>query len=266
MHPLLFNLGPFPIHTYGFLIAVGFLLAIEVIRRLCIKSKLPAEPILDLVFWLLISGFVGARVLFIITRIDFFIQHPLDIFKVWEGGLVFFGGLISATGFFIYYVREKKLPVWDTMDVLTPGLILNHAWGRLGCLAAGCCYGKPTGTSWGIKLNSELVDPSLRGVLLHPVQLYESAALFILFFGLLWIFKHRKFSGQVGLTYFMTYPVIRSIVELFRGDSIRGFIIDPWLSTSQFISLMVMLGAVGVLVLRLKQVDAPRSKNKKTSS
>jgi len=129
-----------------------------------------------------------------------------------------------------------------------------HAFGRLGCLSAGCCYGKPTGGIWGIKLYSELVDPSMRGIYLHPTQLYESVSLFILFFGLLRVFSKKIFDGQVTLVYFMTYPILRSIIEVFRGDSIRGFVIEDILSTSQFISLLVFIGATVALVLRLKQV------------
>lgn len=258
MHPLLFNIGPVPIHSYGLLIALGFLSALEIIRRLCLKSKLPVDPVMDIVFWMLISGFVGARILFVITRLDYFLAHPLEIIRVWEGGLVFFGGLIAATAVFAFLMRKSNLPIWKVTDVLVPGLVLNHAFGRLGCLAAGCCYGKPTDLPWGIHLHSELVERSMRGISLHPVQLYEAGSLLILFFGLLWIFRHKKFDGQVGLSYFIIYPIIRSIVELFRGDLIRGFIIDPWLSTSQFISLFVVLGSLSVLLLRLKRVNALR--------
>ena len=116
--------------------------------------------------------------------------------------------------------------MWKTMDACIPGLVLAHLFGRLGCLSAGCCYGKPTDKPWGIRLYSDLVDEHLRGIPLHPTQLYEAGALGILFLGLLWIFHHRKFDGQVALTYFLAYPIIRSIVEIFRGDLIRGFVID----------------------------------------
>ena len=182
-------------------------------------------------------------------------QNPVEIVKVWEGGLVFFGGLIASTAYGIYFFVKHKLPAWKMIDILTPGLVVAHAFGRLGCLGAGCCYGRPTDLPWGIKLHSELVDASMRGIPLHPTQLYESTSLFILFAGLMYVFKHKKFDGQVGLTYFMLYPIIRSIVEIYRGDSIRGFIIDDVLSTSQFISIFVFLGALAVLVYRLKKAN-----------
>lgn len=254
MHPLLFSIGSLPIHTYGFLIAVGFLCAVLVIRKLCMSSGLDVEKTLDFTFWLLLVGFIGARILFIITKWDSFMENPADMYRVWEGGLVFLGGPLACIPFAIWYIKRNQLPLWKTMDVLVPGLTINHMWGRFGCLSAGCCYGKPTGSSYGIKLYSDLVDKDLQGIPLHPTQLYEAGALFILFLGLLWVYKHKKFDGQVVLTYFIAYPIIRSIIEVFRGDLIRGFVIDGILSTSQFLSLLIFLGATAVLTWRLKAV------------
>lgn len=254
MHPILAHLGPLPIHTYGFLIAVGFIIAVQVFQHLAIKSKLDPDKIQDLVFGGLAVGFLGARLVFIITRFSYFMENPLDIFKVWEGGLVFYGGILLGMPFILWFVKKHKLPLWKTLDVLAPGIVIAHAFGRLGCLAAGCCYGKPTDVPWSIVLNSDLVDPSMRGIHLHPTQIYESLSLFILFFGLMAVFKRRRFEGQVALVYFMTYPIIRSIIEIYRGDTIRGFVIDGWLSTSQFISILVFGTAAVVLAKRLKQV------------
>jgi phosphatidylglycerol:prolipoprotein diacylglycerol transferase len=201
-------------------------------------------------------GFVGARLLYVITQADHFASHPMDAFRVWEGGLVFFGGPLAVIPFVAWYVRRHKLALWRTMDCMIPGLVIAHAFGRLGCIAAGCCYGKPTGGDWGFRFSSELVDPALRGIYLHPTQLYESTALFLLFLGLLSVFRRKLFDGQVVLTYFMVYPVIRSIIEIYRGDQVRGFVIDGVLSTSQFISVLVFLGAAVFLARRLKQVKA----------
>ena len=259
MHPILFEIPlgfvTIPLHTYGFMIAVGFLVSIAVMRRLAVRSKVNPDLVSDLAFWLLMTGFLGARILFIITRLDYFMRNPIDIFKVWEGGLVFFGGLISATAYGVWYVNKHKLSAWKMVDIIMPGVVTGHAFGRIGCLGAGCCYGRPTGAPWGVRLNSELVDAQFRGIPLHPTQLYESVSLFILLAGLLYIFKRKKFDGEVGLIYFMVYPIIRSIVEIFRGDSIRGFIIEDVLSTSQFISIFVFAGALAVLVYRLKKAN-----------
>ena len=258
MHPLLFEISLFgmvvPFHTYGLMIAIGFLLGIATVRKLSQKSGMNADDNADLAFWLLVYGFLGSRILFIITRLSYFLDHPADMFKVWEGGLVFFGGLILSTAYAFYHFRKHKLNPWRMIDVLSPGLVIAHAFGRLGCFAAGCCYGRATDLPWGVSLQSELIDDSLRGIPIHPVQLYEFSALLILYFGLLRVFKSKKMDGQVGLTYFMTYPLIRSVVETYRGDSIRGFVVDGILSTSQFISILVFGAALAVLLLRRKSL------------
>jgi phosphatidylglycerol:prolipoprotein diacylglycerol transferase len=256
MHPLLFQIGPVPIHTYGFLIALGFILALQVIRKLAERSKLDSERVLDLTFWSLLVGFLGCRILFIITRWEYFSQEPVAMLKLWEGGLVFLGGPIAVFPFVAWQVRKHQLPIWKTMDVMIPGLVLGHMFGRFGCFAAGCCYGKPTDLPWGVRFQSELVDTAMRGIPLHPTQLYEAFSLGVLFAGLLWVFRTKKFDGQVVLTYFMAYPIIRSIIEVFRGDTIRGFVIDGVLSTSQFISILVFAAALAGLRHRLRQVRA----------
>ncbi|MBU6153963.1 MAG: prolipoprotein diacylglyceryl transferase [Bdellovibrionales bacterium] len=256
MHPLLFELHfggrSIPFHTYGLMIAIGFILGVFTVRKLARRSGLDPDQCADLAFWLLLLGFLGSRLLFILTRLSYFLENPLDVFKVWEGGLVFFGGLITATGYAIWHFRRHNLNPWRMIDILSPGLVIAHAFGRLGCLSAGCCYGHPTAAPWGVRFDSELVDFSLRGIPLHPTQIYEFVSLMVLFFGLLWIFRIKKIDGQVGLAYFMIYPLIRSLIEVFRGDTIRGFVVEGLLSTSQFISALVFLGALLVLNLRLK--------------
>ncbi len=254
MHPVLLNLGPITIHTYGFLIALGFLSAVWLNKRLAVASQINPDRMIDLTFWCLISGFVGARILFIITRLSYFLADPVSMLRVWEGGLVFWGGPLVALPVGIYYIKKHKMPLWKTMDVAITGLVIGHAFGRVGCFFAGCCYGKPTGSSWGVVFHSDLVDQHLLGIPLHPTQLYESTALFILLAGLLSVFRRRQFDGQVVLTYFMAYPIIRSIIEIYRGDVIRGFVIQDVLSTSQFISILVFLSAAFALIYRLKQV------------
>jgi phosphatidylglycerol:prolipoprotein diacylglycerol transferase len=264
MYPVLLKIGPLPIHTYGFLIAVGFLVALAVLKKLAIQSKIDVDRILDLAFWCLVLGLLGSRTLFVITRMSYFITNPLDVFKVWEGGLVFLGGPIVVVPFAVWYLRNYKIPIWKALDALIPGLAIAQVFGRFGCLSAGCCYGKPTGSSFGVRLYSDLVERSYQGILLHPTQLYEAGSLFILFFILLWIFKNKKFDGQVFLIYFLSYPIIRSIIEVFRGDLIRGFVIEDLLSTSQFISILIFFGALVTLLFRLKQIEAIQEGGKLT--
>ena len=256
MYPILFQIGSITIHTYGFLIACGFLIALQVIKRLSVRYRLDVDRMLDLAFWSLMVGFAGSRLLFVITRLPTFLADPVGIFRVWEGGLVFLGGPIAVIPFVTWYTRKHKMSMWRVMDVMIPALAIAHVLGRMGCIAAGCCYGRPTGGDWGFRFNSELVDISLRGVPLHPTQLYEAVSVFILFLGLLWVHRIKKFDGQVILTYLMGYPIIRSIVETFRGDTIRGFVIEGVLSTSQFLSLLIFVGALVTTVVRLNHLKS----------
>ena len=241
------------------MIALGFFAALATVRRLAPKSGLSADQMADWAFWFLIVGFLGARGLFVVTRWSDFMADPLSILKIWEGGLVFFGGPLTAIPFGVWLFRKNRLSGWKGIDVFLPSVAVAHAMGRLGCLAAGCCYGRPTDLPWGIRLSSDLVDPSHRGVPLHPVQLYEAVALLILYFGLLWLHSRKRFDGQVGLTYLLAYPILRSMIEEFRGDSIRGFVIEGLLSTSQFISILMFAVASLVLVYRLKGLRARQS-------
>ncbi|MCM2322248.1 MAG: prolipoprotein diacylglyceryl transferase [Oligoflexia bacterium] len=258
MHPLLLKLGSVPIHTYGVLVALGFLGGLLLNRQLARRSGIDPDQMVDLSFWGMLVGFVGARLLFVLTRLGEFANDPLGIFRVWEGGFVFWGGPIGVFFFCLWYLRKLRLPFWKIADIGVCGLVVGHILGRFGCVAAGCCHGKPTGTDFGIRFYTGLVEPQLRGVLLHPVQLYEAGALTVLLAGLLWVFRRKTVDGQVFLTYATVYPVLRSVLEEFRGDSIRGFVIDGLLSTSQFVSLLVFLAALTALVVRVRRAEASR--------
>lgn len=244
MFPILLRVGDFPVHTYGFLIAVGFLLSVWISKREAQRQGLPPDRVVDVGFWALLVGMLGARVLYVFTRWPYYAEHPIEVLYVWEGGLVFFGGPLACIPFFMWYTSHYKIPRWKLLDNVTQVLPLAHAFGRLGCLSAGCCHGRATGGNWGIKLYTELVEDHLRGVYIHPTQIYESVSLLVLFFALRRLRFHKKFEGQITLTYLIAYSIIRSVIEVFRGDSIRGFVIDGVLSTSQFISILVIAAAL----------------------
>ena len=258
MHPVLFHLGKYPVQTYGVLIAIGFLLCVAVAKQESRRVGIAPEKIVDLGFWCLLVGMIGARILFIITRLAYFSEHPIEMFYVWEGGLVFYGGPLLALPFLTWYCDLFKIPRWKVYDIAAIALPLAHAFGRLGCLSAGCCYGKPTGTDFGIILHSPLVDPAFQGLHLHPTQVYEAVSLFLLFLYLYLRRTKKKFDGELTFTYVISYCIIRSIIEIFRGDSIRGFVIDDILSTSQFISILIILVTMVVWKKRKQGVFGDR--------
>jgi phosphatidylglycerol:prolipoprotein diacylglycerol transferase len=253
MFPVLIKIGPFTVHTYGFLIAVAFLVALGLAKRQADKTGLSGEKITDLGFYTLLAAIVGSRVFFIFTTWSHYVDHPLDVFKIWEGGLVFYGGVILAVPTAMWYAKKAGLPIWRTADVWAPSIAIGHAIGRLGCFCAGCCYGKAAeGVPWAVTFtNPESL--AIRGVPLHPSQIYESAAEFLNFLVLVFIRRRQSFNGQLFWLYILNYSIIRSVVELFRGDEIRGFIV-PGFSISQGISVAMFMSAV-VMIIRLREKE-----------
>lgn len=243
MHPVLFRIGPFTLHTYGVFVASAVFLAIALVLRQARTQGLDQERMLDLAFYVTLSAILGARILFVIVEYPYFLENPLRVFKIWEGGLVFYGGLILAVVVAVLYMRRHDLPVLKVGDIVAPSLAIAQAVGRLGCLSAGCCYGRETKVAWGIVFTdpNSLVPLEKLGLTLHFTQIYSSIGNLFLFLLLFWMNKKKRFDGQVLLMYGMLYPLLRSWIEFYRGDP-RGAILGGNVSTSQVIS-------VGVFVL-----------------
>lgn len=245
MYPVLFTIplfGGITIHTYGVMVALGFVAAIVWItyesRRL---GQDPARA-MDLVFYVILSAIVGSRILHVaIAERDRFFANPLMIFKIWEGGLVFYGGLIAALAVGIWYVRRHRMPVLLSCDIFAPAIAIGHAVGRVGCFLAGCCYGRPVPHEAWYALTFPPLPKTFAptGVALYPTQLMEAGGELLIFLALVVLRRWKRFDGQLMATYLMLYAVVRSFNEYFRGDAERGFVIGEWFSTSQFISVLM---------------------------
>jgi phosphatidylglycerol:prolipoprotein diacylglycerol transferase len=253
MHPELFKIGPLTIHTYGVLVAAGFLLGLGLAVKQAKKEGIPPTKIVDLGFYVLLSALIGSRIFYIMINASHYVKNPLDIFKVWEGGLVFYGGLLFTVPIVLWYVKKNDLGVWSTADLFAPSLAIGHAIGRIGCFYAGCCYGKPAeGLPWAV-IFSDPQSLALIGIPLHPVQLYESLGEFITFLVLIILRKHKSFNGQLFMIYLIFYSVLRFIVEFFRGDVARGFFTSH-ISLSQGVSILMFLVAVaGFIMLKRRK-------------
>lgn len=217
MNNVAFELGNFTITWYGILVATGFLAGYFTAFYRAPKAGVSSDNVSDVFTWIIVGGIVGARILYVTTYWgETFEGKPfLNVFKIWEGGLVFFGGLVGGTLATILYCRTKKIPVYRIGDVLAPSLSLGHGFGRIGCLMAGCCYGKVCSLPWAIEFpNGHATHPDA----VHPVQIYEALLNFTLFGILIFIFRKRKFDGQVLGIYCIGYAIIRFAVEFFRGD------------------------------------------------
>jgi phosphatidylglycerol---prolipoprotein diacylglyceryl transferase len=248
MFPILFHVGPLTVRTYGAMVALAFLVSLEAAKGAAKARRISESFLLDLVALLILSGLLGARLFYVLLNWSYFLQHPLEVIKVWEGGLVFYGGFILATLVGIAFCRTHRVPVGPVADCLSPALAIGQGIGRWGCFFAGCCYGKPTALPWGLKY-SDPTSLAPLGIRLHPTQLYESAGDFLLagVLGLM-LKRNRGSSGDIFWFYILFYGLLRFVVEVFRGDD-RGAIVGG-LAPSQMISLVAILIAGSILLVK----------------
>jgi phosphatidylglycerol:prolipoprotein diacylglycerol transferase len=249
MLPKLIDLGPIPIHTYGLMLALALLISVTLAARLGEEDGISQKTTWDLGFVVIISSILGAKLLLVLTSINYYLEHPGRLFSLefLQAGGVYYGGLIGAVvASFIFIRRLPGLSFWRVADAAGPAIPLGQAIGRLGCFAAGCDYGCPTDLPWGVTYSSQYAHDAVGtplGVAVHPYQLYESGAALVLCLLLVRAFRHRSFQGQVFCLYLMAYGVLRFILEFFRGDEDRGFLFNGLLSTSQFISILIVPAA-----------------------
>jgi len=247
MYPILLKIGPINIYTYGSLLCLAFLAALWVAGREAQRVGLPPGRIWDLGFYILVAALVGARALEVLLNLHRYVEKPLDIFKLWDGGLAFQGGLLLAFITALAYIRRHGLPVWGTLDALALGIPLGHSIGRVGCLMAGCCYGRPTDLPWAVTFtHPETLGP--RGVPVHPTQLYESLLYLGIFGFILWLRKRKSFQGELFGTYLLLAGLARFGVEFFRGDD-RGPVIFAGMPVTQVVALITALVGAVLLIL-----------------
>jgi len=247
VHPIAFHLGPFTIHWYGVMMAVAFLTGLWTASRWGRHDGVPPERILDLGPWLIIGAILGARTLYVISYWhEQFAGKPIsEIFMVQHGGLVYYGGLIGASLAFALYARLKALPIWKGADILAPSVALGYVFGRIGCLLNGCCYGRVCELPWAIHFPPDHATYP-NGV--HPTQIYDSLLSLCLYGALAWLYRRKTFDGQVFGTYLVCYAVLRSVVEMFRGDYPQYYL-GGWVTPAQLVSVGVLAGGLILLWL-----------------
>lgn len=245
MFPILFKIGPFTLHTYGLLVATGFLVGVALMAYQAKKEDVDPDAVMDFSFYVLVAAVVGSRLLYVLVNYDDYINQPLGVFKIWEGGLVFYGGFLGAALAGFWYVKKEKLDTWKMADLAAPSIALGHAIGRWGCFSSGSCYGRPTDSWLGITFTDPNAIAPL-GVSLYPTQIFGSIMEFSIFLILISVRPHIKFKGQLFIMWMMLYAAGRFVIEFFRGDP-RGFIIPETASTSQGIAVAVF--AVGLFML-----------------
>jgi phosphatidylglycerol---prolipoprotein diacylglyceryl transferase len=255
VHPIAFQFGAFTVTWYGVMVATAFLAGLWTASRRGLLQGIPAEKILDLGPWLIVGSILGARILYVVSywREEFAGRNLAEIFMVWRGGLVFYGGLIGAVIGGVLYARLKKLPLWKLADAVAPSIALGYVFGRLGCLMNGCCYGRECHLPWAIRFPAEhrtYPHP------VHPTQIYDSLLNLALYLFLAWLYRRRKFDGQVFAAYLLGYAVLRFIVELFRGDYPQHYL-GGWATPAQLICFATLAAGLMLWGLLARKPMAP---------
>ncbi len=247
MLPTLIHIGSFYIPTYGVLVALGFLAGLGIALRLARRVGLAAEQITNLAVYCAIAGILGAKLFMFLFDLGDYIRNPGQIFtlETLQAAGVFHGGFIAALVVAFLYMRKQKLPVLRTMDAFAPGLVLGQAIGRLGCFAAGCCWGRECELPWGVRFRSNFAAPVPLDKALHPVQLYESAANLLIFAILYRQFGRTHRPGQVIGMYLVLYSAVRFIIEFFREH--EQSLVGPF-SLTQWIALGLLALGTGILL------------------
>ena len=242
----LLRIGPFTIYGYGLMIAIGILAAYFTGEYRAKKRKLLYEHVFYLVVWCVVGGFLGAKILYWITEWKSILENPGFLSATLTDGFVVFGGIVGGIFTAYVYCRVKKLDFLKFFDTLMPSVALAQGFGRIGCLLAGCCYGKETSGAFSITFHTSAFAPN--GVALVPTQIYSSILDFLHYGLLLLILRSQKKDGETAAAYLIFYSAGRFVVEFFRGDLARGSVGE--LSTSQFISVFTFFAGIVMLVQR----------------
>jgi phosphatidylglycerol:prolipoprotein diacylglycerol transferase len=269
MYPEIINIWGYPLYTYGVLLAIALILALYVAARLAKQDGLPGERMYDLGLWILIGGLLGSKLLLAI------LDPNVRVFS-WDfarSGGVYYGGFLGGLAIAAILIPIYKLNFWKVADAFAPAIALGQFFGRQGCFAAGCCWGKPTDLPWGVQFSEKafhttgvpIYDATGGALHLHPTQLYESFAMLAVFALLYFLHRRKKFDGQIIILYMVLYPLIRFTIEFFRDDprgDLFGITSATGLSPSQLISLLVAAGAAVFLFVRLRRAsDTPPQTN-----
>ncbi|MHB0977194.1 MAG: prolipoprotein diacylglyceryl transferase [Candidatus Aquicultorales bacterium] len=248
MKPVLFKLGPVSINSWGILVALGVIAGLLVARKRAKEIGLAYEHVLDLTLYLMVGGLLGARLLYLTFYPSIFLNDPMEIFSVWQGGMSIHGGVIGGLLAGLIFVRRRGLAFWRLADLTAPSLILGQAIGRIGCFLNGDSYGLTTSVPWAVKF------PALPG-LRHPTQLYE-AVLDIGAFFLLWSRREKtKFEGELFLYYVVAYSFIRGVVEFFRASPKVLGPISP-AQIASVVAIAVALALIAMARLRVRSLQA----------
>jgi phosphatidylglycerol:prolipoprotein diacylglycerol transferase len=259
VHPIAFYFGSLPIRWYGVMMALAFLAGLWTATRRARLANVSGDVIADVTLWLMAGSIVGARFVYVTTywKQEFAGQPFFEVFMIQHGGLVYYGGLIGAAAAGIFYLAWKKLPVWKVADILAPSIALGSVFGRIGCLLNGCCYGRACNLPWAISFPADNpLNPPTYPV--HPTEIYDGLLNLVLYVFLAWLFRRKKFDGQIFSAYLMIYAMFRSIAESFRGDYPADHVHAGMFTSAQLVSVPIFIAGIVLWFWRSRQIEAKR--------
>jgi phosphatidylglycerol---prolipoprotein diacylglyceryl transferase len=235
MHPEICRIGLFTVYSYGLMLVLAFTVSTFLASRHAVKIGRNPEHISNLCFIALVAGIVGARIFYVVSNFSLFLHNPVEIVMLSRGGLSWFGGLLLGTGSAFVYLKRKKMPVFETLDLIAPFVALAHSIGRIGCLLNGCCFGRHS--AFG------LYFPSHEAVLI-PTQLYSSLCLLGIYIILRFLQERPHQIGVIFYLYLALYSAKRFGIEFMRADSDLIFM---GLTMFQLISVVIFCISIGGL-------------------
>lgn len=242
----LFTIGKITVHGYGLMIGLGFLAAVLLGTYRAKIRGLSPDHFINMAIFVLLFGFLGGKILFIIVYFKDFLSDPLG--TLGTEGFVVYGGVVTGILSIVLYCKIKKISAASYLDLFAPSVAINQGIGRIGCFMAGCCYGRETDGPLGVIFPEGCLAPA--GVKLLPTQLFSAAGMFVIALGLILYARRAKYRLCVTGWYLLAYSIGRFVIEIFRNDP-RGNVGS--LSTSQFISILLFVISIGLLIFAYKK-------------
>ncbi len=250
MHPILFKIGPITIYTYGVMVALGIFFGSLILVKLAEREGIPREDVVDTAFWSVVSGFIGARLFFFFYNPEY-LKPWYRILFIWEGGLVWYGGVVFGALTAIYFIKKRKIPVWKFADIVSIALSVGLGFGRIGCTMAGCCYGKVCHSPFALVFTNPHSAAPLN-VPLWPTEPVSAAANFLIALVLYLLYRRRKVPGEVFGFYLILYGIFRFLIEFVRAtpkDILGTF------SNNQVISIIMVAAGIAIVIYRRKRAE-----------
>jgi phosphatidylglycerol---prolipoprotein diacylglyceryl transferase len=242
MHPTICTIGPLTVYSYGLMLVIAFLVASSLAGAQARVSGIDPETILSLSFRSFLAGIIGARTLFVLSHAGYYLEHPLEIIMLAQGGLSIFGGLIAGIAFAVLFIRSRKLSVYRVLDLLLPFVALGQSIGRIGCFFNGCCYGKAS--ALGVMFPGESVARI-------PTQIYSSLLLLVIFVILRFLQDSPHKTGSIVYWYLFLYGTKRFFIESLRADN--PLFIDGMTLYHVMSIMFFVVGIAGLLLLKNKR-------------